>query len=85
MYADNKPIASGLAPEKGATLQLYNWVAYINEAVIKSFCKKHNCNYSLTTFNTMEEALAKLASGRAQVRRLLPDRRRARSVDRAPS
>ena len=53
----------GPAPEEGATLQLYNWVAYINEAVIKSFCKKYNCKYSLTTFNTMEEALAKLASG----------------------
>ena len=63
VYSDNKPIASGLAPEAGATLQLYNWVAYINEAVIKSFCKMHNCNYSLTTFNTMEEALSKLASG----------------------
>ncbi|HEY3726087.1 MAG TPA: spermidine/putrescine ABC transporter substrate-binding protein [Solirubrobacteraceae bacterium] len=63
IYSDNKPIASGLKPETGATLQLYNWVAYINEAVIKSFCKKHNCNYSLTTFNTMEEALAKLGSG----------------------
>ncbi len=63
LYADNKPIASGLAPEKGATLQLYNWVAYINEKVIKDFCKKHNCNYSLTTFNTMEEAIAKLGSG----------------------
>ena len=63
IYSDNKPIASGLAPEEGATLQLYNWVAYINEAVIKSFCKKYNCNYSLTTYNTMEEALAKLASG----------------------
>ena len=61
--SDNKQIASGLAPEKGATLQLYNWVAYINESVIKNFCKKYNCNYSLTTFNTMEEALSKLASG----------------------
>ena len=63
VYSNNKPIPSGLAPEKGATLQLYNWVAYINEAVIKNFCKKYNCNYSLTTFNTMEEALSKLASG----------------------
>ena len=63
VYSNNKPISSGLAPEKGATLQLYNWVAYINEAVIKNFCKKYNCNYSLTTFNTMEEALSKLASG----------------------
>ena len=63
IYSDNKPIASGLAPEKGATLQLYNWVAYINEAVLKNFCKKYNCKYSLTTFNTMEEAIAKLGSG----------------------
>lgn len=63
LYSDNKAIASGLAPEKGATLQLYNWVAYINEAVIKSFCKKYDCKYSLTTFNTMEEAIAKLGSG----------------------
>ncbi len=63
IFADNKPIAAGMAPEKGATLEIYNWVAYINEAVIKSFCKKHNCNYSLTTFNTMEEAISKLASG----------------------
>jgi spermidine/putrescine transport system substrate-binding protein len=63
LYSDNKPIASGLVPEKGATLQLYNWVAYVNEAVIKNFCKKYNCNYSVTTFGTIEEALAKLASG----------------------
>jgi spermidine/putrescine transport system substrate-binding protein len=63
IYSDNKPIASGLAPETGATLQLYNWVAYINEAVIKNFCKLHNCKYQLTTFQNMEEAIAKLGSG----------------------
>ncbi|HUA48996.1 MAG TPA: spermidine/putrescine ABC transporter substrate-binding protein [Solirubrobacteraceae bacterium] len=63
VYADNKPIASGLEPEKGATLQLYNWVAYINEAVVKSFCKKYDCKYAITTFNTIEEATAKLTSG----------------------
>jgi spermidine/putrescine transport system substrate-binding protein len=67
IYSDNKAIASGLAPETGATLQLYNWVAYINESVIKNFCKAHNCSYSLTTFNTMEEAIAKLGSGQLKV------------------
>jgi spermidine/putrescine transport system substrate-binding protein len=67
VYSQNKPIASGLKPEEGATLQLYNWVAYINESVVKSFCKKYNCKYSLTTFNTMEEALAKLGSGELKV------------------
>ena len=63
IYSDNKAIASGLAPEKGATLQLYNWVAYVNEKVLKDFCKANDCNYTLTTFNTMEEAIAKLGSG----------------------
>jgi spermidine/putrescine transport system substrate-binding protein len=63
VYGDNKAIASGLEPEQGATLQLYNWVAYINESVIKKFCKKYNCNVTVTTYNTMEEALAKLSSG----------------------
>ena len=63
VYAGNKAIASGLKPEEGATLRLYNWAAYINESVVKSFCKKYKCKYSLTTYNTMEEALAKLTSG----------------------
>ena len=66
VYADNKAIASGLKPEEGATLRLYNWAAYINETVVKSFCKKYNCKYSLTTYNTMEEALAKLHSGQLE-------------------
>jgi spermidine/putrescine transport system substrate-binding protein len=66
VYPDNKAIASGLKPEEGATLRLYNWAAYINETVVKSFCKKYNCKYSLTTYNTMEEALAKLQSGQLE-------------------
>jgi spermidine/putrescine transport system substrate-binding protein len=66
IFSDNKPIAANLQPEKGATLQIYNWVAYINEATIKNFCKKYNCKYQLTTFNTMSEAIAKLGSGQLQ-------------------
>jgi len=61
--ADNQPIASGMAPETGATLQVYNWVAYINQACVNSFAKKYNCKVEVTTFNTMNEALAKLRSG----------------------
>jgi spermidine/putrescine transport system substrate-binding protein len=61
--ADNSPIASNLKPETGATLQVYNWVAYINQAVVNSFAKKYNCKVEVTTFNTMNEALAKLRSG----------------------
>jgi spermidine/putrescine transport system substrate-binding protein len=63
VYSDNQAIASGLEPERGATLQLYNWVAYINESVIRNFCRKYDCKCQVTTFDTMEDATAKLASG----------------------
>jgi spermidine/putrescine transport system substrate-binding protein len=56
-------IRSGLQPETGATLQVYNWVAYINQSCANSFAKKYNCKVEITTFNTMDEALAKLRSG----------------------
>jgi spermidine/putrescine transport system substrate-binding protein len=58
--AGNKPIASGLAPEQGATLQIFNWVAYVNQACLNHFAKKYNCKVQLTTFNTMNEAISKL-------------------------
>jgi len=63
LFKDNAPLKSGLAPETNATLRIYNWVAYINEAVVKNFCKKYNCKYQITTFNNMDEAMAKLRSG----------------------
>jgi spermidine/putrescine transport system substrate-binding protein len=63
IFSGNKAIASGLKPEKGATLKLYNWVAYINQAVVNNFAKKYQCKVEITTFNTMEEAIAKLRSG----------------------
>jgi spermidine/putrescine transport system substrate-binding protein len=63
VFAGNKAIKSGLQPEAGATLQIYNWVAYINQQCIKDFEKKYNCKVQLTTFNTMSEAMAKLRSG----------------------
>ncbi len=58
--AGNKPIASGLPPERGATLQIFNWVAYVNQACLNHFAKKYNCKVQLTTFNTMNEAISKL-------------------------
>jgi spermidine/putrescine transport system substrate-binding protein len=59
----NKAIPSGMAPETGATLQIYNWVAYINQACVNNFAKKYKCKVEVTTFDTMNEALAKLRSG----------------------
>jgi spermidine/putrescine transport system substrate-binding protein len=63
IYAGNKPIKSGLAPERDATLKIFNWVAYINQACLNNFAKKYHCKVQVTTFNTMSEALAKLHSG----------------------
>jgi spermidine/putrescine transport system substrate-binding protein len=63
IYSSNKAIANGLAPEKNATLKVYNWVAYINQKDLDAFGKKYNCKVELTTFNTMTEAISKLRSG----------------------
>jgi spermidine/putrescine transport system substrate-binding protein len=63
IFNDNLPIKSNLQPETGATLQIYNWVAYINQAVVNQFAKKYNCKVQITTFNTMNEAMSKLRSG----------------------
>jgi spermidine/putrescine transport system substrate-binding protein len=63
LYQDNPAIASGLPPETNATLRLYNWVAYINPDCLKDFGKKYNCKVEVTTFENMDDALAKLRSG----------------------
>jgi spermidine/putrescine transport system substrate-binding protein len=63
VYPGNDPIKSGLAPEQDATLQVYTWEAYINQAVVNSFAKKYKTKVQVTTFNTMNEAVSKLRSG----------------------
>src|SRR5215475_11701967 len=55
LYVSNKPIKSGLKPEKNATLKIYNWVAYVNPQSLKDFGKKYNCKVEVTTFNNMTE------------------------------
>jgi spermidine/putrescine transport system substrate-binding protein len=63
IFTGNQAIASGQAPEEGATLQVYNWVAYVNQQVVNNFAKKYKCKVQITTFNTMDEAMSKLRSG----------------------
>ena len=72
IYADNKPIASGMQPEKGP-LQLYNWIDYINPDVVKAFEKKYNVKVQISTFNTIDEAVAKLDSGAVQFDVFVPE------------
>jgi spermidine/putrescine transport system substrate-binding protein len=72
IYAGNKAIASGLQPEKGP-LQFYNWIAYINPKVVKSFEKKYNVKVQISTFNTIDEAVAKISSGAVQFDVFVPE------------
>jgi spermidine/putrescine transport system substrate-binding protein len=60
VFADNQAIKAGLPAEPDATLQIYTWVAYINQACVNAFAKKYKCKVQVTTFNTMDEAISKL-------------------------
>jgi spermidine/putrescine transport system substrate-binding protein len=62
----NKPIAANLTPEKGATLQLYNYADYIDPHAIKSFEKKYqqyDVKVQVSTFNDTDEAITKIRAG----------------------
>jgi spermidine/putrescine transport system substrate-binding protein len=72
IYADNKPIASGLKPEKGP-LQLYNWIQYINTDVVHAFEKKYGVGVQISTFTTIDEAIAKISSGEVQFDVFVPE------------
>jgi spermidine/putrescine transport system substrate-binding protein len=59
-------IADGLMPEKGATLQLYNYADYIGPKVVKRFEKKYaayDVKVRVSTFNDTDEALTKIRGG----------------------
>lgn len=62
IYPDNQPIPSGMKHEDGP-LKLYNWAEYVNPAVMKSFEKRYGVDIELSTFSTLDEAIAKIASG----------------------
>ncbi|MET0896370.1 MAG: spermidine/putrescine ABC transporter substrate-binding protein [Mycobacterium sp.] len=60
---DNQPIADGLAPEKGATLKIYNYADYLSPQAIKAFEEKYGVTVEVSTFNDGDEAITKLRSG----------------------
>ena len=62
-YDDNVAIDSGLKLEAGP-LNLFNWAAYINPAIVRKFEKEFNVKVSITQFENEEEAIAKLTSGK---------------------
>jgi spermidine/putrescine transport system substrate-binding protein len=60
--AENKPITDGRPVERGP-LSLYNYADYIDPVTVKKFEKAFNTKVSIATYNSSDEAIAKLASG----------------------
>ena len=58
----NPAIDSGLMPERGSTLRVYNYADYLSPRMLKDFEKKYGVDVRLSTFNDADEALTKIAS-----------------------
>ncbi len=59
---ENKPIKEGLKPEPGP-LRIYNYADYIDPATLKKFQKQFSTKVEIATYNSSDEAVAKLSSG----------------------
>lgn len=60
--SDNEPIADGLPDEKGP-LTIFNYADYVDPALVKSFQKLTGRKVEIATYNSSDEAVAKLKSG----------------------
>jgi spermidine/putrescine transport system substrate-binding protein len=60
---DNQPIDSGLEPETGGTLKIFNWNYYLSKSLMRQFGEKHSVTVELTTFDDMADGIQKLTSG----------------------
>jgi spermidine/putrescine transport system substrate-binding protein len=56
------PIAATTPPESGPVV-LYNWADYIYKYDVKKFEDKFGVDVEITTFNNLEEGIAKLVNG----------------------
>lgn len=63
LFDDNPAIASGLEPESGATLKIYNYIDYVWKRKLNQFAEQYDCEVELSTFSTMDEAVSKLRTG----------------------
>ena len=59
---DNKPIADG-KPAEGGPLKVYNYADYVDPVTVKKFQKQTGAKVQIATYNSAEEAIAKLAGG----------------------
>jgi spermidine/putrescine transport system substrate-binding protein len=63
IQSDNQPIASGMPPEKNATLQVLRWPYYLDNGVLKAFEQQYGCKVAITEYADMDKGLAKINSG----------------------
>src|SRR3954451_24802650 len=59
---ENKLIKNGLGAEPGP-LRIYNYADYIDPVTLKRFQKEFSTKVEIATYNSADEAVAKLASG----------------------
>jgi spermidine/putrescine transport system substrate-binding protein len=59
---DNKPIKDGANPEPGP-LRIYNYADYLDPITMKKFQKEFSTKIEVATYNSADEAIAKLSSG----------------------
>ena len=59
---DNPPIADGKRPE-GGTLNVYNYPDYILPGLLRRFEREFGAQVKVATYNSADEAIAKLAAG----------------------
>lgn len=60
---DNPPIESGLEPERGATLKIFNWGYYLKPKIMRDFGEAYGCEVELTDYSDVPTAFQKLRSG----------------------
>jgi spermidine/putrescine transport system substrate-binding protein len=65
LFDDIPAIEDGLEPEPG-TLRVFNYAAYIAPAVLRGFRRDYGVDVEVTTFNSMDEAIARLSGGQAR-------------------
>jgi spermidine/putrescine transport system substrate-binding protein len=72
----SQPIKSGLQPETGGTFKLFNYQDYVDKKLIDEFGKKYGVAMELSTFDSMDQAITRMASHAVQpdVTDITPDR-----------
>ena len=61
--SDNPPVPDGLGPEKNATLNVFTYADYISPDAIASFTDRYGVKVKISTFNSTDEALARIRRG----------------------